>query len=300
MRCPVSRAKRQWNKLLGRPSTTEVGIIADLIGSLHTAVDHKLGLSSTNRALLSVPTLPGLSHEDLQDAMEYTGLTMLSTHKHIGDKVSVVSAAFAGSYHGLCEHYEDIDACEDEEAAMPIAHILALSWSQMSFGAAYTYMQAAYRSILEKEATRFDLGLQDLPPGGEGSEEKKALYWSSMREMIIDVGRASRGTLTTLLLLGENVNNPDFIRTVKDALRVLLPDASTQEISIMLSPEMQDGDEVEPLYLAARGAAEFAKRAQEAPAGCKEPAHCAENRAAPKNLQSDQILLSKGSQQEEL
>ena len=302
MRCPVSRAMRQWNKLLGRPSTTEVGIIADLIRSLHTAADQKLGLSSTKRALLSTPNLPGLSLEDLQDAMEYTGLTMLSTHKHIGDKVSVVSAAFAGSYHGLCEHYEDIDACEDEEAAMPIAHILALSLSQTSFSAAYTYMQAAYRSILEKEATRFDLGLQDLPPGGEGPEEKKALYWSSIRETIIDIGRASRGTLDTLFLLGEDANNPDFIRTVQDALRVLLPNTPPQVISTMLSSEKQDGDELEPLYLAARGAAEFAKRAQEAPAGCKEPAHCAENRAAPKSLhfQLDQILLSKGRQQEEL
>lgn len=38
--------------------------------------------------------------------------------------------------------------------------------------------------------------------------------------------------------------------------------------------EKQDS-EIEPLYLAAGGAAEFAERAQEAPAGCKEPAHCA-------------------------
>lgn len=300
MRCPVSRAKRQWNKLLGRPSTTEVGIFADLLRSLHTAADHRMGLASMKRALLSVPNLPGLSHEDVQDAMEYTGLTMLSTHKHIGDKVSVVSAAFAGSHHGLCELYEDIDACEDEEAAMPVAHILALSLSRTSFSAAYTYMQSAYRSILEKEATRFDLGLQYLPLGGEDSEEEKALYWSTMSAMIIDIGRASRGRLNTLLLVGENANNPDFIRVVKDALRVLLPDASTQDISTMLSLEKQDGDEIEPLYLAARGAAEFAKRAQEAPAGCKEPAHCAENRVARKSFQSDQILLSKGRPQEEL
>ena len=230
--------------------------------------------------------------------MEYADLTMLSTHKHIGDKVSEVSAAFAGSYHGLCKHYEDVDACEDEEAAMPVSHILALSLSQTSFSAAYTYMQAAYRSILEKEATRFDLGLQNLPLGGEDCQEEKASYWSRIRSTIIEVGRASSGTLNTLLLLGEDADNPEFIRTVQDALRVLLPDTSPQDIPMMLVSQKQDS-KIEPLYLAARGAAEFAKRALEAPANCKEPAHCAENRAAPKSIQLDQVLLSEGRQQEQ-
>ena len=227
--------------------------------------------------------------------MEYADLKMLSTHKHIGDKVSEVSAAFAGSSNGLCQHYENIDACEDEEAAMPVSHILALSLSQQSFSAAYTYMQAAYRSVLEKEATRFDLGLQSLPSGGEHCEEEKALYWSRIRATIIEVGRASRGTLNTLLLLGEDADDEEFIQTVQDALRALLPNPP-QDVATMLLSQKQAREDG-PLYLAARGAAEFAKRAQEAPAGCKEPAHCAENRAAPEYFQLDQISLGEGRQE---
>ena len=226
--------------------------------------------------LLTIPYLPGLSKEDIHDAVEYTGLTMLSTHKHIGDELSEVSAAFAGSGYGLCEHSGDIDTCENEEADLSVSHILALSLSQTSFSAAYTYMQTAYRSILEKDTIRFDLGLQNLPTDGIDSQEEEALYWSRMRSAIGEVGRESRRTLTTLLLLGKDADHPDFIHTVQDALRELLPDASTQTISTMLSSATWDG-EIDPLYLAARGAAEFAKRAQEAPAGCKEPAHCAEN-----------------------
>ena len=278
--------------MLGRPSTSEVGTIAGLIRSLHAAVDRKTGLNSAKKALLSVPNLPGLSYEDLQDAIEYADLKMLSTHKHIGDKVSEVSAAFAGASNGLCRHYEDIDACEDEEAAMPVSHILALSLSQKSFSAAYTYMQAAYRSVLEKQATHFDLGLQSLPSGGENCQEEKALYWSRIRETIIEVGRASRGTLNTLLLLGENADDQEFIRTVQDALRALLLNTPSDIPTILWSPK-QDCEN-DPLYLTARGAAEFAKRAQEAPAGCKEPAHCAGNRAAPKYFQLDQVSLREG------
>ncbi|KAG7005353.1 hypothetical protein G7Y79_00020g048810 [Physcia stellaris] len=225
LQCRVSRAKRQRNKLLGRPSTPEVGTIAGLLRSLHAAVDRKTGLNSAKKALVSVPNLPGLLYEDLQDAMEYADLKMLSTHNHIGDKVSEVNAAFAGSSNGICQHYGDIDACEGEEAAMPVSHILARSLSQKSFSAAYTYVQAAYRSVLKKEATHFDLGLQSLPSGGENCQEEKALYRSRIRATIIEVGRASRGTLNTrtLLLLDEDADDQEFIHTVQDALRALLP-----------------------------------------------------------------------------
>ena len=289
------RARRRWNKLLGRPSTPEVGTIAKLIYQLRTVADQKLEPDVTKKALVTIPSLPGLSHEDLQDALEYTGLTILSTHKHIGDKVSEVSAAFAGYGYGLCEHYDNVDACEDEEADMPVYHILALSLSQTSFSAAYTYMQAAYRSILEKETVRYDLGLQNFPAKRADTQEEEALYWSRMRAAIVEVGRASRGVLTTLLLLGEDANNPGFIRTVQDALRELLPDASAKQLPAVVLSRKQNSD-VESLYLAARGAAEFAKRAQEAPAGCREPAHCAENRVPPKNILLNQISLGEDRQ----
>ena len=295
----MRQAKRRWNKLLGRPSTPEVGTIAKLISKIHTVLDEKLEPYVTKKALVAVPSLPGLSHEDLQDALEYTGLTILITHKHISNKVSEVSAAMAGSGYGLCEHYENLDACETEDADMPVSHILALSLSQTSFSAAYTYMQAAYESDIEKETIHYDLGLQNFPTNKGDTREEEALYWSRMRAAIVEVGHASRGALTTLLLLGEDANNPGFIRTVQDALRELFPDASAQNILAVLLSGKQNSD-VTPLYLAARGAAEFAKRAQEAPAGCEEPAHCAVNRVPPKNILFNQASLSKDRQKLEL
>lgn len=65
--------------------------------------------------------------------MEYTNLTMLSTHKYFGAKVSELSAAFAGSGYGLCKHYDDNDASEDEDVDVPVSHILALRLSKDSF-----------------------------------------------------------------------------------------------------------------------------------------------------------------------
>jgi len=291
--CLAARAKRRWNKLLGRPSTPEVGTIAKLVENLRFVVEDKLEPISMKKVLITIPYLPGLSYEDLQDAAEYAGLTLLTTHKNIPDQVSEVSAAFAGSGHGLCEHYDDLDSCEDEEADMPYSQILALSLSQTSFSAAYTFMQSAYRSIIEKETTRFDLGLMHCPTT---DEEKEALYWSQVQDSIVKVGRATRERLTVLLILGEDGTNRAFIRTVKDALREL--HSNTEASTVFVSGS--GNGEIDPLYVAAKGAAELAKRAQEAPAGCKEAAHCAVNRIPPENALPKQVLLSKGGQKVEL
>ena len=163
-------------------------------------------------------------------------------------------------------------------------------------------MSAAYRSLLEASATRFDLGLDHLQSSGSSSgpdssetgleiDCQEARYWSHIFDVIVEIGRTSLWSSTTLLLLGEDAENPDFMRTVQEALRELLPEASAEEVAAMVKVLVErkadgDGEQtgdigremLDSLYLAARGAARFAKRAQEAPAGCVEPARCAENR----------------------
>lgn len=304
MTCSIESAKRRMKKLLGRPSTPDVGTIASLIQPLLVNAQDKVTPLGIIRALVTIPDTPGLTHADLGDAMEHLGLTLISTHKHIPSAVSELSAAYAGSNIGLCTHYADVDTCEDEEADMPTSHILALSLTQHSFSAAYTYMSAAYRSLLEASSTRFDLGMEHLSSGSDFGEIELEIgcptrYWSRIFEVIIEIGRASLRPLTTLLLLGEDAENPDFVRTVQEALRELLPEASAEEVAAMMlvsGERKADGDGevvgeqtggssemLDPLYLAARGAAEFAKRAQEAPAGCVEPARCAKNRGPAEN-----------------
>lgn len=51
--------------------------------------------------------------------------------------------------------------------------------------------------------------------------------------------------MTTLLLLNEDVENPDFMRIVWEALRKLLPEASAEEVAAMvkvLVEQKADGD----------------------------------------------------------
>lgn len=116
-----------------------------------------------------------------------------------------------------------------------------------------------------------------------------------MRATIVQIGRASLDTLIPLLLLGEGAENPNFTPTVQDTLRELLTDASTQNVLTTLLSGKR-ASEIEPLHLATRGAAEFAKRTHKAPAGCKAAAHCAKNRVPPKYILSKQVALSDGRQ----
>jgi hypothetical protein len=231
------------------------------MSQLRTLVDTHLGAGTTKSALPTMPNLPGLEQEDLQDALQHIGLRALVTHKH-SRYVWETSAAFAGMGFGLCAHPEDCDACEDEEADMPFRHILALSLTDRSFGAAYTYTQSAFWSSHETESVQFELGLEN-----EGEEA----YWDRMREVIVGVGREAKRPLDTLLLLGEGAGHPEFVKTVQEALLKLYPGSGP-------GPSVRLWGQGDPLYVAARGAAEFAKRAQASPPNCREPARCFENR----------------------
>ncbi|KAH8585747.1 hypothetical protein B0O99DRAFT_706830 [Bisporella sp. PMI_857] len=279
LQCSIAHAKRRFNKLRGVPATTDVGIIANLTSQLRVTINNKLGSNSIERVFVVVPRLPGLFWEDVSDALEYSGLSGIISNKHMGGLVSEISASFAGMGYGLCEHYDDPDTCEDEEAEMPYSHILELSLSRVSFDAAYTYMQSAWRSDIENQRFRFDLGLDNLPH----DQYDREVYWENIRKTIVEIGKASHRPLTHVLMLGDVVDNHEYIRTVQDALMELIPHELTRE-SIM--PFAKNHQSLNSLYVAARGAAEFAKRMQEAPRGCKESPQCRGNRH-PQSMHTD-------------
>lgn len=209
---------------------------------LRNLVDNQLGAGTTGNVLTTMPKLPGLEEEDLQDALEHVGLRGLVTHKHIR-YVFEISAAFAGEGFGLCAHPENCDSCEIEEADMPFRQILAISLTNTSFTAVYTYAQSAFVSWYEAETVDFELGLEN-----EGGQE----YWDKICDGIVSVGREAKAPLDTLLLLGEGAAHTTFVKTLDEAWEKLYPGNGP-------SVKFLRGED--PLYAAARGAAEFAKRA---------------------------------------
>jgi hypothetical protein len=203
--------------------------------------------------------------------MEYSGLRSLSGYNYFGD-ISETSAAFAGMGQGLCEHYDDVDICEEEESSLPLQYILALGFTRVSLSLSLSSLTYAHTAYESKAVIAWDLGLDAL----NGTSNTGA-YWSCVRSTIHDIALRSPQRITTLLLLGEEGSNPTFLDTVRDALHDLYG-IDSLGVGTLSS--------IEPLYVAAKGTAEFAKRFQESPWGCFEPKRCQENRR-PLGLDSD-------------
>ncbi|KAI9867546.1 MAG: hypothetical protein M1813_008345 [Trichoglossum hirsutum] len=254
--------KRQLNKRRGLPATPDVGVLGNLIKQLRSASEENLR-RSISAAVAARPHLPGLTPEDLNDAMEYAGLRNLRAYNYFGD-VSETSAAFAGMGQGLCEHYADINTCEEEDSNLPLQYILALSFTRVSLSLSLSSLRDAHANYESKAIIAWDLGLSALDQTPD-----PAAYWDLVRSAIRDIALKSPQPITTLLLLGEESTNATFLDVVRDALRDLLG-FDLLRVGILSSPE--------PLYVAAKGAAEFAKRFQETPWNCKEPERCRENR----------------------
>ena len=107
---------RQWlrnfRKKFGYPASSDVGIIAEAIRKLITAVEEFLPPSHLplSSALVALPNAIALYPEDVQDALEYLGLQALRGH-NVYTVLRALPAAYAGYELGLCTHPGDFELC---------------------------------------------------------------------------------------------------------------------------------------------------------------------------------------------
>ena len=231
---------------------------------LRVACEEQLG-QRVEAAVAAMPILPGMTREDHEDAMYFAGLTTLGSYNYFGS-VSEVSAVFAGMGYGLCSNPREIDVCEDEEAAMPLRYVLAVGLTDSLLSATYTTLRHAHSSFEAKTILNFDLGLEAL----QNHHYDASTYWNRVRTSISNVAALASEPIDTLLLHGEGGMKGELLDVIHEILG-----GNVQ--SPLNSPTLQLSASLDPLYIAARGAAEFAKRFQETPWGCKEPEWCFED-----------------------
>ncbi len=251
--------RRRLNKLLGRPSTREVGIMAAMISTIKDGVEAQTK-TVTKHAVIAVPNLFGSDNlqraqfqEDLEEASNLAGLKPLLTPFWLG----APAAAAASQQWGMCAHYDDLYACEAEEEQMPIETVLAIEYTTRAMIVTMFPLQAA--SSNSDELTRISMDL------GSNNEENEG-HWDGVRNMIQELPTMRDETpLTKVIVMGESANSKDFLDAVRKALG--------PQVAADLMPSL-NLHEFDPLYAVARGAAEFAKRKQEAPKGCVESEEC--------------------------
>lgn len=247
LRCDLEQVRREARRRLRLPITQESATLGTFVKKVRGAIEKELGTSISTVAPVA-PQLVGWNSEDFEDALHLAGLTS----SRLGDKPTYwdTNAAFAGLGYGLCESKTDLADCLEDERQMPYEHVLFLNFDDSSFSATVQYLQHADQEWSYSNRADMHLGWWSLPV----FEVSRARFWAQIHEVILEVAGALQRAPNKIILLGEHGANSDFLDVVKAALWDVL------EIDVSLLLSANEAEDVSKL--AARGAAEFAQRAE--------------------------------------
>lgn len=251
--------KRRWNRLLGRPSTTEIGIIASFLSEIKTKVQELTGLS-VDQAVIAIPNL--FETDNIQRQQFQLDVDEASTHAGIKpifepNWISAASAGVASQGWGLCSNYTDILTCEAEEETMPIETVLTVEYTKNALVVAMFRLQTA-NSVSDKfTRVYFDIG---------ANHEQEEDHWTIVKHRIQNLSmNIYKKMPTKVLVTGAAASSTEFLEALREALEGLGIDKAFNET-------VASG--YDPVFVVARGAAEFAKRKQEMPRYCIEADQC--------------------------
>jgi hypothetical protein len=245
---------RQWTrkalKAVGLPASSDVGKLAQLILALRFSVETHLGGRKISGAAVTIPSLPGLYEEDLVDAFDHAGLIYVPHWPYWrGGRFHELGAVYTGNGFGLCSNYTDPISCEHEKRNPPQhENVLSVSYTReiltSTWGA--VGMRFAFPDISNPVVLDWNLGSDK-----RGKNPKEEHYWASVRDAIItpvlEANKYLHRETTKVFLHGECALDERFRKVLREAVDSVL----SNEINIFA---------LDPVYSAARGAAEMAKR----------------------------------------
>lgn len=242
---PRQRVRRR-RKSQGLPASENVGALANMIAALRRSAQDSLS-HEVSSALVATPNLVALYREDVEDALEYIGLKSLDRPNHLF-RLFRETAAVQGHYgFGLCQKPFEPDACLDEILKMNDTDILTVVYTRRSLCLEVCAMGSAY-SIYPYRSTPTSMDLT-LGSDAMNGNPDNAYYWEAVRQRIISaiaVALQYRQP-TRVFLMGESVGS--------EKLKHILSHVLVQMLGYM--PKVYEDD---PVFAAANGAAEFARR----------------------------------------
>ena len=237
--------RRRLRKLLGFPASHDVGILSRLLDPLREQVEERLG-RKVSSAIVTFPNLVALYDEDIVDAMDYAGLTPLHTKfGGVGSQPHEASTAYAGYGLGLCSNYTDWNQCDEEEKQRPLQQVLTILYTKTAFVLYRDMLRGAYQ-YYEPENGSSNFNLRSNSTHDNPADE---YYWETMREQILCLMfKSAYGIkVSQVILLGESALGTKFLRFIKSTL-------------LEVQEELPEFFMSDPVYAAAKGAAEFSIR----------------------------------------
>ena len=217
-----------------------------MIIALKSKAEEYMGYSNS-AAVVVTPHLLTLYAEDIFNALDYCGLQ----HLVIPLRCNVVpeaSPVYAGYGLGLCSDYMNFTTCYAEERNMPMNYVSAILYTRTALIVTLTAMVHVYHTW-EPGCRR----LEDFAPGSDArcDQSNEDYYWESMRQRLTEIMVRNQyfEKLPRVLLMGESIQDKTFQRVLRKAVGSV-----TEKLSKIL--------EDDAVFVAARGAADFAKRAE--------------------------------------
>ena len=247
---------RNLRKRMGLPASSDVGILGQLIDELRHETEARLGHRVESVVVTTLP-LFGLYDEDITDALELCGLISAATdsgihhHHHHHHQPSELRTAFAGLGLGLAPPPPPPPSPPSpppQQQQQQQQQILYLSFSNDSLLVSVGHGTTAYDVRQDDNAEPlmyWHLGAATLPGYAHPDD-----YWCRIYDAVAQPLTWSRIAFDHIILLGDRAADTPFVDTVHAALRAF-PLHQRADVHLL-----------NPRSLAARGAAEFALRAQ--------------------------------------
>lgn len=240
---------RQLLKKLGLPASSDVATIAEMLSALCAKAEAFTGTSVIS-AVATIPHCVAVYNEDIIDAFEYIGVVMLRQWL-FGHLVYESTTAYAGSGFGFCRNYTDPVRCRNETYEHTSEYIMVLTYTKDALLVTLPATKGVFYLWEPMYRTRqsWDLGSNELLR--RSTKDDISEYWALVRELIFNIFIVQHSSIPSkIFLTGESARDPEFKENVKEAIAFVSDGKPV--------PPIFDSD---PLFVVARGAAEFAKRA---------------------------------------
>ncbi|KAI0126776.1 hypothetical protein BJ170DRAFT_684357 [Xylariales sp. AK1849] len=239
--------ERNARKAAGLPASEDVGAISTLVRALKEETEKAVGFSITSAAA-SVPVFPAIYDEDLYDSFEYIGLEYLQMiqYSYRGPLLTYdPAAALTGHGFALCSNIEHPQECWERDDGFWHEYYYIVDYTKSSLLAYHTgtFSEGAYDI---KVAQEYDLFLGSDARFDNLNEDH---YWDQVRQVLLTpLLTRSYQMPTKVILVGESSDDPSFREHFDDVLEEFFKDGV---------PPIFDQD---PVYVQAKGAAEFVRR----------------------------------------
>ncbi|KKZ64227.1 hypothetical protein EMCG_01452 [[Emmonsia] crescens] len=233
----------------------DIGAISFLISELKAQTEQLLGHPIRSVAISS-PDYIQLSEREISQAIEHLGLKNLADQHDL----SLTSSEYAGYSSGVLTIPTTLNPCEKHEERMET--ILHLDYTQTTLSGSISNLHDTTLHHTKIVFADWYLGLSKKP----GFVEED-LYWDLLWRRLRGQVQQVEGKITKVILTGDAVllGDPRFFKVARYALRGFIEPSALRVLH----------NNPDPVFTAARGAAEFAKKTQEGgPGGCVESERC--------------------------